>query len=471
MNQTELLFEVVKDVEFFRDVNDKEIYYAEFENNDGKREFSLLDSETFKSFLHVKSCELTNGEKTLEPDRTIKQIRYFLNYQKNYKDVKVFVRTSGDLTDGIEYDLQNDLQQSIKVTSKGWHISTKKRRFIVPEIALPQVIPIQTSKSPLDLLKPFVNIQGDMYKLFVIWLIQAFSLGTHFAPLIFAEKGSGKTTLSKIIKRIVDPCNFKVTPIPDKKDDLHVLLYNSFLCCFDNVSNISDDFSDVFCGAITGTSIAKRSLYTNGNLTVATLHNTIVINGIGVVPTRDDLAERMLLIQLNKITSKERRTDTQIWQDFEKTLPEILGAIFNILSLAMQEIQKSQTTDISRIGDAFVEMISIAKALGIDEVEFRRIYNDNVEALKRVRSSSPLIEAIKEFMAKNQGRKFQGNANMVLTKLRDNFSGDKSLLPQSASHFTKRSELEHENLMKNGFRVNIDDTFANGTMVTIIKKK
>ena len=471
MTQTDLLIETVEDVNFYRNVNDKEIFYADFENDKGQREFTLLDSEVFKSFLYVKSYKITDGTNELEPNKAVKKLRYFLSYEKTYEYTDVFVRTSGDLTNAIEYDLQKDTQKTVKITAGGWKISPKKRRFIVPEIALPQVTPIQTNKSPLDLLKPFVNMQGDTYILFVIWLIQAFSLGTHFAPLIFAEKGCGKTTLSKIIKRIVDPCNFKVTPIPDKKDDLHVLLYNSFLCCFDNVSAISDDFSDVFCGAITGTSIAKRSLYTNGKLTVATLHNTIVINGIGVVPTRDDLAERMILIRLNKITSKERRTDTQIWQDFEKTLPEILGSIFNTLSRAMQEIQKSQTNDISRIGDAFVEMIAIAKSLGIDEVEFRRIYNDNVETLKQVRSTSPLIESIKEFMTKNQGRKFQGKANDVLMKIREYYSGDKSLLPNSASHFTRQLEKEHEKLLNSGFRVNIDDTSANGTDVSIIRKK
>lgn len=471
MNKTELIHEVVKDVKFFNDANDREIYYAEFKNNEGKNEFALVESESFKSFLHVKSCELTDGESVLEPESAVKRIRYFLNYQKNYTKTDIFVRIAGNLTEGVEYDLQQDSQKTVKVTSKGWQISSKNKRFIVPNIALPQVTPMQTSKTPLELLRPFVNIRGDTYILFVVWLIQSFSLGTHYALLIFADKGSGKTTLSKIIKRIIDPCNFKVTPIPDKKDDLHVLLYNSFLCCFDNVSNISEDFSDVFCGAITGTSIAKRSLYTNNTLSMATLHNTIVVNGIGVVPTRADLAERMLLIRLNKITSKERRTDTQIWQDFEKTLPEILGSIFNTLSRAMQEIQKSKANDISRIGDAFVEMMAVAKALGISEEKFRQIFDDNVEALKQVRSSSPLVEAIKEFMTNYQGRKFQGKADIVLKKIRDNFLGDKTLLPNSASHFTRLLEKEHENLFKNGFRVNIDDTSANGTDVTVIRKK
>lgn len=473
MNQTDLLFEVTENVEFFRDINDKEIYYAEFENDEGKREFALLDSESFKSFLHVKSCELTDGEKTLEPDKTVKRIRYFLNYHKNYSNVNVYVRTSGNLTEGIEYDLQNDSQETVKVTTRGWHISSKKRRFVIPKVALPQVTPIETDKSPFELLKPFVNVKGDTYILLIVWLIQSFSLGTHYAPWISASKGCGKTTLCRMIKRLVDPCNFDVIPIPDKKDDLYVLLYNSFFCCFDNLSSgsISNDISDSFCGAITGTAITKRSLYTDLDLKTATLHNTIAFNGIDISVSRDDLAERLLLIKLNKITPKERRTDTNIWDDFNKALPEILGSIFNTLSLAMNEIKDIKAGDISRIGDAFVEMIAIAKALGITEEKFRQIFADNVQALKQARSTSPLVESIKEFMTNYQGRKFQGKADKVLTKIRDNFSGDKVLLPQTASHFTRQLEREHENLVKNGYRINIDDTGVNGTDVSIIKKK
>ena len=471
MNTNDVLRKAIKTVSFYRDINDKEVFYAEFTNISGKREFVLLDSETFKSFLFVKSYRLTKGGKCLDPDRAVKKIRHILLYGKIYQDVEVFVRTSGNLTQGIEYDLQQDSQNSVKIGESGWYVSPKVRRFVIPKIALPQVTPVQTDKSPLDLLKPFVNIKGDFYTMFVIWLIQSFSLGSHYSPLILASKGCGKTTLSKIIKKLVDPCNFKVTPIPDKKDDLHVLLWNSFLCCFDNVSSISDDFSDVFCGAITGTSIAKRSLYTNGELVVSKLHNTIVINGIGVVPTRDDLAERMLLVKLEKIKQGERVTDSQLWDRFNDALPEILGAIFNTLSQAMREIKKNDVKDISRIGDAFVEMLAIAKALGICEEEFRRIFNENVEALKQVRTSSPLVEAVKEFMATVKGRKYQGKADNVLSKIRDNFSGKKSLLPNSASHFTRRIEAEHDNLLASGYRVNIDDTGAGGTEVTIIKKK
>lgn len=472
MGKMDLIFNITDNVNFYRNNSDKELYYAEFDDVDGARVFAPLDSDEFKSFLLVKSNELTNGDSLVEPDGAVKKIRCFLNYNKSYTSTDIFVRIAGNLSEGIEYDLQNDEQLTVKITAEGWDLSPKKQRFVVPKIALPQVMPIETTKSPLELLKPFVNVEGDMYVLFVVWLIQAFSLGTHYAQWISASKGCGKTTLCRVIKRLLDPCSFDVTPIPDKKDDLHVLLYNSFLCCFDNLSgNISTDISNVFCGAITGTAIAKRSLYTDVDLKMATLHNTIVLNGVDISVTRDDFLERMLLIKLRKISSAERRTDAKIWGDFTKLLPEILGSIFNTLSSAMNEIKIIQENNITRIGDAFVEMLAIAQALGISQEKFRQIFDDNKEALKRACSMPPLVEAVKETMTSLQGRKLQGSANTVFKQIYKNYSGDKTALPQSASHFTRQLDKEYANLTKNGFRVNIDDTGAQGTQVAIIKRK
>lgn len=44
-------------------------------------------------------------------------------------------------------------------------------------------------------------------------------------------------------------------------------------------------------------------------------------------------------------------------------------------------------------------------------------------------------------------------------------------MPTSASHFSRKLDEEYANLLKAGFRVNIDDTGATGTEISIIRKK
>ena len=473
MKVSEVLFDVIKDVVFYRDINDTDMFYAEFENCNGELTFESLDSEGFKSFLLVKSFDYIDEYKeVLDPNESIKTIRCLLLYYKKFQDIDVNVRISGNLTDFIEYDLQSDDQKSVVITQEGWDIVPKKRKFVTSKASQPQVEPVKTKKSPLNLLQGFINIFGDSYILLVVWVIQAFLHGSHFILWLLADRGSGKTTLSKIIKRIVDPCKFSVTTIPDKKSDLCVLLNSTHLCCFDNLSHasVSNDVSDLFCGAVTGTSVVKRSLYTNCDIDVCALHNTLVLNGISYYPERDDIAERMILMHLKKLDSTALKSEKEMWVEFEKALPEILGSIFNTLSRALNEINNVSKENLPRMTDAFIEMLAIARALDISEEKFREIYNKNQEQLKIARESSPVVTAVKEYMKKFSYQKIEMYSTKFYNEVFDNFSGDKSLLPGSAAHFSQKLDKEFNKILNSGYRVNIDPTGSKGTKISVIKK-
>ncbi len=467
------LSKLTKNVSFYCSSDNSERFYAEFTDAKKIKNFVPMDSQKFLSHIFSRALECADDDDIPTPESIVKILTFLLISKNNFKHAKVFNRVSGNLFSGnIEYDLGNIKGESVKTDASGWSVSAPKNgKFIFTDTNLPQVTPSYTSESPLELLAPFFNLTGDNYILFVVWLIQSFSRGSHHALLIFAERGSGKTTFSKMIKKILDPGKFDVTTIPTTEDSLRVLLQNTLLCTFDNVSNISDSISDLFCGAITGTAIVTRSLYTNNSTNVATLHNIIVINGIGVVPERDDLAERMLIMPLHKLSETELKLDEDVWTNFENQLPFILGSIFNTLSVAMQKIQDIVPQKLPRMADSFIEMLAIALALGISESEFRRIYNANKRQLEAARIGSPLVTAVKEFMTTISGRKYSASAQDVFTAVHSAYSGDKALLPASASHFSKRLDKEFSNLLKAGFRVNIDDTGAKGTIVTIIKKK
>lgn len=472
MKFSHLLLDVIADVKFFRDVNDNDRFFAEFENEKGNKVFDAIESQNFKSFLFAKSLDFHDKyNEVLEPDKSVQSLRFLLNYYQGFEDVPINVRTAGNLKEFIEYDLQSDDQQSIVVTSEGWNESSKCHKFIKSKASIPQVKPKRTSKTPLELLRNFVNVFGDAYILLIVWIIQAFIRGSHYILWVSADMGSGKSTLSKIIKKIIDPCKFTVTTMPGKMDDLRVLLNSTHLCCLDNLTVISGDTSDLMCGAVSGTAMVKRSLYTNSDIEVCTLNNTLVLNGIGYTPERDDLAERMLLLKLKKLSRKHLKSEKKLWADFDKALPEILGSIFNTLSRALVEVENINKQNLPRMTDAFIEMLAIAKALGVSEKEFRRIYDENQVELQQARLSSPVVMAVKEYMANISARKVTKASAVLYEEILNKFSGNKELLPASASHFTRGLDKNHADLLKAGFRINIDDTNARNTTVCIIRKK
>lgn len=469
MDFLDVFKEITKNVTFYIDKNDKSRLYAEYPGPNGQVCFSPIDAMKFRGFLYSESLKYDNDG--IEVNKALKHIEMTSAYHGNASKVDVSIRVAGDLEDGIEYDLQNRLQTSVKVTDKGWNISPRNRKFLVPNESLEQVKPVQTDKSPLKLLKKYLNITGDNFKLFVVWLIHCFCHGTHIGLVLMAVAGSGKTTISKITRAIVDPSDIDVLRFPDKKEDLCLILGQSYFDCFDNAVTLDKEESDILCGAITGSTTVKRALYTNSELCVIRLHNIVMINGIDVVPEESDLADRLLVLKTERLSPESRLTDKELKNSFEKELPEILGSIFNTLSAAMSFINVVDRSNLPRMAEAYINMAAIAEALGIGESEFRRIFDANKRAIDKERCTKPVVEAVVEYMNSTSAkRKEAGLVSEIFKKVKDNYSGSKAAVAGSPSVFSKRLKAEAAALSAEGIIVNFDDTGPKGTKIEIIRK-
>ena len=474
MNFEDLVQQTVSEVTFYRDVLNEEALFAEFTTGSNITCFDRLESRRFAAFIRMKSRELTGGKQVLEAKPTIEYIRDFFLYEDPPEKVEVYLRTAGDLEGGIEYSLKDDSSTFVQISKDSWRTTTTPRnKFLQSAISTAQVMPQKSNRSPLELLKPYVNLTGDDYTLFVIWLIQAFCSGNHSALLVTAERGSGKSTLSRLIRAVLSPSEVDVSYLSKNKEELLVLLSNMYLACFDNVRDITTEQSDILCSAVTGGTAVKRALYTSNDLCVQKLHNTIVINGVSVIPKESDLAERFLVVNLKKFTTKNIRREKEFWTSFYQDLPYILGAIFDTLSKAMAHFETLSLKGMPRMADSFSDMVAIALALGISQEEFRRIYDANIEKMRKLRADTPLVEAIRDAMngMVNGRRKLEGKAERVYSVVKAAYSGNPNDLPGSASHFSRALEAEHDVIFAAGYRVNIDDTPSYGTHIQIIRKK
>lgn len=473
MKNQELITSVVEDVVFYQDSVNDEALFAEFTMGSGITYFDRLESRKFRAFLRMKALDL--ADESLNADATIQYIRDYFTYEEEAEKVEVFIRTAGNLEEGIEYSLKDRKQRVVVINDDGWEFSTQTQyKFLHSSVSRAQVMPKRCDKSPIELLRPFVNLRGEDLDMFVIWLIQAFCSGTHSALLIKAERGSGKSTLSRIIRTIIEPSDADISYLSSKREELLNTLSNLYLVCFDNVSDISKEQSDLLCAAITKGTATKRALYTNNDLYVQKLHNIVVVNGISVFPKESDLAERFLVVNLKKLTSEKIRREKEFWDNFNNQLPYILGSIFKTLSNAMVHFKTLSFENMPRMADAFADMLAIALALGISEDQFRHIYADNVTRMNKLRADTPLVEAVRETMngLQTHGRRsLEGKAERVYSIVRSTYSGDKNSLPGSPSQFSRRLEAEHDVLFAAGFRVNINDLPADGTEIQIIRKK
>lgn len=470
--------EKIPTIEFYCDVQDDSIIYAEFtvpgeyDDEPDRERFVKINHPSLESYL--RQMVIPKLSRKTKESAIIQNVKDAVALWGNPDKVSPKVRTAGKLTNGLlEYDLRNDDAQYVKVTSSGWQISEQHQyKFLRSTHGLPQVLPKPPTKSLLTLLCPYVNCDKKSLILFAVWLVQTFCEGSHSILLVMAAKGCGKSTLSKIVRQIIDPSKLSAAAMPKKQDDLTVLLANTYVAVFDNTDEVGKDVSNLLCSAVTGATAVKREYYTTQDLCVLTLHNALVINGISVLPGESDLADRCLLLNLNPISSTERRTDLDIQKRFQVDLPEILGAIFDTIARAMTTIHTIAPTELPRMADSYVEMAAIAVALGISEKRFKTIYDTNLAAIDKARGDIAIVEAVREYMTSGlvPSKKLRGTITEVYQKISKNYSGRKQDLPRSASHFSRKLSAEHSALLAAGFIVNIDPTHADATRIEIIKK-
>lgn len=469
---TEIVKEILNEVTFYNDVKSKYVVYAEYKKPNGKTYLCDIESEEFQAFLRIEYAYELQEDVELPVRPILRTIHDKALYYEDIQCISVNYRVVGSLKEGIEYFLADSEQRVVQITDKGWEVTTEKvHKFLYREGTLKRDVPMESTTGIFDLLQPFVNISGSNFKLFVIWLIQAFSGGSHYCLFVSAERGSGKSMLTHIINKLLDPSPAETCAMPNNKDDLETFLSSCYLASFDNIDQISKDYSDTFCVSVTGGVVSRRKKFSDSQMVYLPIHNVLVFNGIGIAPSESDLAERSLFFPMKKLTGSELKTEAEIYESFEAVKPQILGCIFETLSKAMAIMDNLKPKKLPRMADAYVEMLAIASVLGISNKDYDEMLNANIKAMDKECATNPLVEAIAEYMTKTGCRKLEGTSTEVFEKIRARYSGKSSLLPPTASMFGKKLKQMEAPLKAMGYHFLIDDTGAKANKITIIKNK
>ena len=470
-------WDMVKDaldnVVFYVDKNDRQIVYAEYMKPSGAIWFAPIESKDFRSFLRMEYLARAGKDDVLDVNTVLTRIHDHANYDEIYGEIETYNRVAGKLATGVEYYLADKMQRVVRISKGKWRICRKKHFKFLTGSCLAQVEPVHSDKNIRDLLAPYVNLTGDSYLLFIVWLIQCFTCGNHYGLMISAGPGSGKSSMTRLISRLIDPSRSETGFMPKRVEDLQTDLANRYLATYDNNSGITKEFSDTFCSAITGGTVTKRKLYTDNETVCLPLHNTVVINGVSIFPEESDLAERFLFLSLKKLSASKLVSEHDLWIRFEKDKPLILGCIFDTLANASVFAKGLKLTNKPRMADAFKEMVPIAMALGIEEKEFRRILADNTKQMQKVCAEKDIVVAVREYMnGPMRGKqKVSSFSSDLYSKICDNYSGSKNTLPKNASHFSRKLNSETAALKAAGFKVDIDDTGSEGSVMTIRRLK
>lgn len=335
------------------------------------------------------------------PQDAFKQIISILDIMAiNSGQVNKLERRVSKSGDSFYYDFGGAKQLAIRIDKNVCTVDNNPPLIFVKGANMGEQVFPDLDTSPHDLIdfihKHFRFVNDDECLLFAVYLVSCLIPDIpHPILVLYGEKGAAKSTSMKMVKSIVDPSVIDLFSFPNGRADLALLLSNNHMICFDNLDTITAEKSDMLCMAVTGGAFAKRTLYTNDEMSVFTLKRCVTLNGIGDIVRKSDLLDRSIIIELSRIDNSERKSEKVIWSDFNMDKPKILGACFNALSSAMGIIPTIEIQELQRMADFTHWGYAIAEAIGISgeyflEAYLNNQYKTNVESI----STNPLAASI-----------------------------------------------------------------------------
>lgn len=431
-----------------------------------------VTEKKFEMFIMKKYYEAT---KKIPNKEVINQVINLCTAKACFSDEqRVLSLRCAEKDNAFYYDLADKEHNCVKITSSGVVIEPiKEIMFLKRRNQKEQVKPALASED-ITLIDKHYRFKSEEDRiLHTISVITSFIPNISHAIIVFhGEKGSSKTTTMRKDRMLIDPTNSEVITLPKSNQDLALNLSNNYLSCFDNLENISAEKSNMLCMACTGGGFTTRTLYTNNEETTYKFKVPIMLNGINVVATKADLLDRCILIELDRIPSYERKEDSEIYAEFEKDKPKILGAIFNIISKAMNLYPSINLKELGRLADFTKWGYAVAEVSGIGGDRFLEAYLSNQSrANQEALDSNPVGNAIMYLL--NKQASFEGRVSELLLKLNEiaveNGMDIKSpLWANEANVLSRRLKEIKSNLELQGIKFNIKHT-AKGKVIKLEK--
>lgn len=313
---------------------------------------------------------------------------------------KVFVRVA-ERGDRIYIDLGDDTWRAVEVDAAGWRIvATPPVRFRRPSGM--ESLPDPARGGTIDRLRDFVNVEADELPLFIAWLAAALRpTGPYPILVLIGEQGSAKSTHARLARRMIDP---HVSPLrcePKESRDLMVGAVNGWIVALDNLSTIPPWLSDALCRLSTGGGFATRTLYSNDEETFLDATRPVILTGISDFVSRGDLIDRSLFIHLPAIPEEKRRTEGQVWRDFEAEAPKLFGALLDALAGGLRMLPGVRSPKLPRLADFALFGQAVSRALGHPPDSFLTAYDANRrDANESAVEDSPVAGAVRHLASR-----------------------------------------------------------------------
>jgi hypothetical protein len=235
----------------------------------------------------------------------------------------------------------------------------------------------------------------------------------------YGPRWSGKTTASRILRNLINPMKTDSYDAPNNKRDLVVILSQDPFPLFDNVNeSFSLGLQSILSGAATGYGHKERELFTNFGSTTLQFRRTMIINGLKVPLTAEDVISRCLLVPFDGSFPSGEVDKSLLESEFDKQRANLFGGLLDVISAALKILPSVAPipSGLSRFRDWARLALASAQVMGISQADFLEV----LEIVKKrqdryVTTSTSVCDAALRLMEKRSV--WEGTATELLGEL------------------------------------------------------
>jgi len=398
--------------------------------NNGRRHIYKLKSCDMERVLAMR-CKNPNQIKTA--------MVYLDGLAAESKQVRHLDNRIGKNDEGIWINTTSSMAEAINITTDGWRVVDSPpvmfRRF---EHQMPFIAEIGYKKD-FDEYVELMNLSSSEDRLLFSGYAATLFIPDIDHPILMpiGPQGSAKTTMSLMTKMLIDPSKTPLLTMPEKAEKLPLIFHFHYFPIFDNCNYFSQEVSDMFCRACTGGGISTRKLYTDMDEITFSFHSPIILNGISAPSMSQDLIERSLIINLDRILEQNRKEKSIIEAKRDALLPKVRGYLMGVVAEAMGA-SSHQATLLPRMADFARRADACTVAMGYGGGEFMEAYlNLAREAAKDAVRSDVLADSLLEYLEINGS--WDGSASELLRVLSE-LAGQNSRSPHWPKDSTRLSD-------------------------------
>lgn len=203
--------------------------------------------------------------------------------------------------------------------------------------------------------------------------------------------------MSSLIKSICDPSQIEILTLPERKAEVIQTVSHHHFCAIDPTAYWPKGTINILLQAITGLSYVKRAQYTNDDDYIYNFSNCIVLKGCDSLKLSSNIISKTISITVDELNPHNRIPESTLMAKFEEHKAEILGGIFNVISIAIRNYTKIQLTYVPRLADFTIWGCAIMTGLEHNQEDFKSAYLENINNNgNKLSSNNSLVSAIYE---------------------------------------------------------------------------